>query len=120
MPVKRSMIPLNFTLAAPTRPLGLADLRFVEESLGDVAPGWSVDLHGTCADEASLVLLPEGGDDAMGPSFIISRDDLGFRVDQLHWDVMQEIGMYSELGDAVAAVAMRLSCGSLTMSATVH
>jgi hypothetical protein len=98
-------------IAMPSRPLGLAEARFVEDALADVAPDWSVDLDGICDHEASLVLLPEGGDDAMGPSFVIRRENFGFRLDQLHWDKMQEVGTYHALADVVTAVQERLGSG---------
>jgi hypothetical protein len=110
-------------IAMPCRPLGLAEARFVEDALSEVAPDWSVDLEGVCEHEASLVLLPEGGDDAMGPSFVIRREDFGFRLDQLHWDKMQEVGTYPALADVVTAVQERLGLGygfGIPASSTCH
>jgi len=94
--------------AMPVRPLGLAELTIVEQALADVASDWSVELDGVSVEDVSLVVLPDGGDDAMGPSFVISRENFGFRVDQLHWDLMQEIGTYAALAEAIAAVRVRL------------
>ena len=109
-------------LAMPAGRLGLAELRIVEQALADVASDWSVELNGISVEDASLVVLPEGGDDAMGPSFVISRESFGFRLDQLHWDVMQEIGIYAALGEAIAAVWVRLARADLTypVSLTLH
>ena len=110
MSLKRS-IPATLqkpVLAMPVRPLGFADLKVVEQALADVASDWSVELDGVSLREASLVVLPDSGDDAMGPGFIISREDFGFRLDQLHWDVMQEIGSYAILSEAIAAVCAQL------------
>ena len=97
--------------AMPTRLLGLAEKRFVEDALSEVAPDWSVDLDGVCDHDASLILLPEGGDDEMGPSFVISRECVGFRLDQLHWDQMREVGTYPALADVISAVQGRLTSG---------
>ena len=58
-----------------------------------------------------------------GPSFVISREGFGFKLDQLHWDEMHELGTYSALADVVTAVEMRLSldCNrNQSMSLTVH
>ena len=44
---------------------------------GEIAPDWAVELEGICDEEATLVVLPEGGDDAIGPSFVISRETYG-------------------------------------------
>ena len=54
--------------------------------MAEIAPDWSVELQGICAEEATLVLMPDGGDDANGPSFVISQETFGFRMDQVHWD----------------------------------
>jgi hypothetical protein len=97
--------------ALPSRLLGLAEKRFVEDALSEVAPEWSVDLDGICEHDASLILLPEGGDDEMGPSFVISRECFGFRLDQLHWDQMHEVGTYPALADVISAVQFRLTSG---------
>ena len=40
---------------------------------------------GICANEATLVVTPEDGDDETGPSFVISRETYGLRLDQVHW-----------------------------------
>ncbi len=71
------------------RPLALTpaafsgrDLQIVEAMLADIAPQWSVELHGISAEDLSLIILPEDGDDALGPSLMISREDYGLRLDQ--------------------------------------
>ena len=114
---------LDLAFTMPFRPLGDADLALVRNEMADIAPEWSVELHGICADEATLVLLPEGGDDAMGPSFMISRETYGFRLDQVHWDVVTEFGVFASLNDVVAALAARLAFlpdTATPASVTVH
>ncbi len=109
--------------AMRTRPLGEADLQHVERVLAEFAPEWSVELHGICAEEAGLVVLPEDGDDTMGPSFTISREDYGLRLDQLHWDEMTEIGVYASLSEALDSICMLLAVWSgvgLPPSVTIH
>jgi hypothetical protein len=100
---------LDSTFAMPPRPFSSADLALVRNEMAEFAPEWSVELHGICADEATLVLLPEDGDDAMGPSFMISRETYGFRLDQVHWDVVTEFGVFASLNDVVATLAARLA-----------
>jgi hypothetical protein len=94
------------------QPLGIADLALVQRALGEIAPDWSVELQGICADEATLVLLPEGGDDVAGPSFMISRDAAGYLVDQVHWDVVTEVGSFTSLKDVIEAIPLRLPLGT--------
>jgi hypothetical protein len=90
-------------------PLGNRDRMAVESTLAEVAPDWSVELQGICTEEATLIVLPEGGDDAYGPSFAISRDAFGLRLDQLHWDELTEIGVYASMNDLLDAMCVQLA-----------
>jgi hypothetical protein len=99
----------DLAFAMQIRPIGDGDRAFVQIAMAEIAPDWSVELHGICADEATLVLLPDGGDDTMGPSFMISRETYGFRLDQVHWDLTTEIGVFASLSDVVAMLAARLT-----------
>lgn len=99
------------SLALSTRTLGMAAWGIVDRMLAASAPDWSVELSSGCTEEACLVLLPEGGGDENGPSFVISQDGDGFGLDRLQWDVMHRIGTYETLADVVAAVRVRLAFG---------
>jgi hypothetical protein len=92
----------------PPRAVGSEDLRTVESMVARVAPAWTVELHGLCAQDTSLVVLPEDGDDAMGPSFSISRDAGGFRLDRVHWDDVTEVGVFPSLPDVMDAMCASL------------
>jgi hypothetical protein len=110
-------------LAVPVPPLGRGDLVSMQLALGEIAPDWSVDLQGICAGEATLVVLPDGGDDGIGPSFLISRETYGLRLDRVHWDTMTEVGTYASLQDLIRALRPRLAfCSVLGVpaSATLH
>jgi uncharacterized protein (DUF58 family) len=122
---KRSAAPSSakptWTEAVP--PLSAADAAMVKRVVAEIAPEWSVELHGFCADEATLVLVPEDGDDAKGPSFLISRDPGGIKLDQIRWDELTEVGIFPSLQEAVLALAPRLSSSNgveMHTSATVH
>jgi hypothetical protein len=111
MPFKRSTLRAADlpVVVVETPPLGQAEQRFVMDALWDVAQDWTVDLHGFCTDEATLIMVPEDGDDEFGPSFVVSREAFGYRVDQVHWDEAQEIGLFSALSDATTAIRARLT-----------
>jgi hypothetical protein len=107
----------------PVRPLGAADLAMVQGVMADIAPQWFVELHGFCADEATLVMVPEDGDDRTGPSFLISRESGGVRLDQVRWDTLTEVGLFPTLRDALMAVAPRLAFSgfaAMPASSTIH
>ncbi len=111
------------TPAASTRPLTEADRRAVQTLLANTDGDWTVELTGLRAEEATLVVMPEDGDDVNGPSFIVSRDAAGLRVDQLHWDALTEVGLYATLNDALGALRARLAFCSFThvpASVTIH
>ena len=118
-----SQLSQDLALAMRARPLGRADLVLMRAAMAEAAPDWSVELQGICSDEATLVLLPEDGEDAMGPSLLVSRDSQGFRVDQVHWDVVTEIGIYASLLDVVDVLRLHLAfCSRFGVPAlmTVH
>ena len=96
-------------LKAP--PLGSADLALLQDLIDEIAPAWTVELHGIRAEEASLILLPHGGDDLIGPSFLVTRESDGFRLDQVRWDEMTETGFYPSLIDVLEAIRWRLAVG---------
>ena len=127
MAMKRTGFQSSANIAFPVRPaacpIGEAELSLVQMVMARIASDWSVELQGVCTDEAVLVLLPDGGDDAMGPSFIISREAFCFRLDQLHWDRLTELGVFSSLLDIMATLRPRLafcSVHAVPASVTVH
>jgi hypothetical protein len=106
--------------AAPILPLGEAELAYLRRAMDETAPNWSVELEGICSQEATLVVVPEDGEDVMGPSFVISQETDGLRVNQLHWDVVTEVGVFASLGDVAAAMQVRLAfCTDTTVPASV-
>ena len=111
MSIRRPGYPANSepALAVPVQPIGGADLDYMRRMLADIAPSWTAELEGICADEATLVLLPEDGDDANGPSFMISQENYLYRLDQVHWDVMTEFGSFASIADLVIVLRVRLA-----------
>ena len=105
------------------QPISAADLAFMEQAITDLAPELSVEMHGVCADQAFLILLPEDGDDSKGPSFMITRETFGFRLDQVHWDAVTEVGVFASLNDVVSVLGVRLAVfpdGTAPAAVTVH
>ena len=99
--------PIPVTLAA--QPISARELKVVALMLADIAPDWSVELHGISFEDSSLIVLPEDGEDENGPSFAISRDDYSLRLDQIHWDELTELGSFATLGELLDAMACALS-----------
>ncbi len=117
------LIGLTSAIAVKPHPLCEADAVTVRRSIADVASDWSVELEGVGADDAALVILPPDGDDLAGPSFVVSREAGGFRVDQVHWDSLTEVGIFSSLSDVTATLRLRVafcSGGVSMVSATLH
>ena len=123
MPAKRPDCAVSHSISViQAPPLGLTDLRFVRDALSDIAPDWCAELDGICAELATIVIVPEDGEDASGPSFVVSREGFGFRLDLVHWDDMRDIGVFSTLADVITAVQQqmlmdisRLHAASLTL-----
>jgi hypothetical protein len=101
-------------------PFGDADLAYLQRAMAEIAPDWAVELEGICAEEATLVVVPDDGDDASGPSFVVSRETYGLRVDQVHWETMTEVGVFVSLSDVVTALQFRLAfCIDMAVPASV-
>jgi hypothetical protein len=118
--VQRSEI---LALPPRVRSIGHAEYLFVQMAMADIARQWSVELLGASADDSTLVLVPEDGDDAVGPSFMICRESYGFRLDQVHWDTVTEIGIFASIGDVVDTLRTRLAHWSRLVapsSVTLH
>jgi len=99
------------------------DLQLVEALLIDVAPQWAVELHGTSIEDASLVIVPENGEDACGPTFAISTEAFDLRVHKIHWDDVTELGFYPDINAAVAAVSAALedfTASHVPANVTIH
>ena len=92
-----------------TRPIGYHDMCLVADAITDVAPDWKVELSAICVGDASLVIMPEGADDLIGPTFVVYQERNLFRLDQFQWDVLSRLGEYSCLRDAVLAVVSCLT-----------
>jgi hypothetical protein len=109
--------------AVQASPFGHAELVNMRNAMASIAPEWLVELQGICSDEATLVLIPDSGDDSIGPSFMISRDTCGLRVDEVHWDILTEVGVFRSLSEVLLTLRARLAfCTGLTApsSMTVH
>jgi hypothetical protein len=124
MPANRSDSSASHLISAiQAPPLGLADLRFVREALTDIAPDWCAELDGICADVATIVIVPEDGDDASGPSFVVSREGFRYRLDLVHWDDMRDVGVFSTLAEVISAVQRQMMMDSSCLheaSLTLH
>lgn len=107
--------------AVPARSIASDEVALVQRAMSAIAPNWSVETQAT--DDATVIVLPEDGDDAAGPTFMISRETYGFRLDQVHWDVLTEVGFFASMNDVVAALDLHLACGTAAgapASATLH
>jgi hypothetical protein len=90
-------------------PIGLGELRFVRDTLAEFAPDWCAELDGICSDEATIVVVPESGNDETGPSFVVSRESYGYRLDQVHWDATRGMGVFGSLADVMTVMRQCLS-----------
>ena len=93
-----------------SQPLGLAELQ-----LGPLR-GWPNSRRTGAPNSTAFAQMkqhsswfPRSGDDSTGPSFVVSREGFGYRLDQVHWDDMRDVGMFSTLADTIAAVRQILT-----------
>jgi hypothetical protein len=54
---------------------------------------------------------------------MISRETFGFRLDQVHWDAVADLGVFASLNDVVSVLGVRLAAfpdWATPASVTVH
>jgi hypothetical protein len=84
------------------------DLDVVLGLLAEMAPSWSAELNQASPDESTIVVLPEGANDLIGPAFVLCREGGRVRLDQFRWDEYRKLGAFRCLDDALAAMRARL------------
>jgi hypothetical protein len=96
-----------------------ADLSLFQSMVEDFAPDWSVELVGHCVEQTSLVMVPETGEDRIGPSFAVTREPCGFKLDKIRWDIVTEIGLFQSLPELLNAIRTQLAHPS-SATVTIH
>jgi hypothetical protein len=84
------------------------DLDVVLALLAEVAPGWSAELNQASPDESTIVAIPEGANDLIGPAFVLSRSMGRVQLDQFRWDEYRKLGGFRDLEEALAVLRARL------------
>jgi hypothetical protein len=84
------------------------DLNVVMTMLAEIAPRWSAELNRGGPDEATIVVMPEGANDLIGPAFVLHRSRGGVQLDQFRWDEYRKLGGFRGLDDALKVLRARL------------
>jgi hypothetical protein len=100
--------------------LGAHDLALVAEMVDDVAPDWSVEMAGDCAADSSVVVMPPGADDRLGPTFIVRHVGSSVHIDALQWDECHHIATVPTVRYAVDSLKPRLAALVASVAATEH
>jgi hypothetical protein len=85
------------------------DLDVVIALLAEIAPGWSAELNQASPDESTIVVLPAGANDLIGPAFVLHRARGHVHLDQFRWDEYRKLGGFRCLADALAVLRARLT-----------
>ena len=85
-------------------PLTWDDLDVVAAFVHRIAPDWSAELNQTCAEESSIVVLPEGANDLIGPAFVLHRTHARVHLDQFRWDAYRKLGAFATMEEALTVL----------------
>lgn len=108
-----ALTPTPIAASRAVRLLGERELALLSAAVVDVAPDWSVDLCGTDTHDRSLVVMPEGADDMIGPTFMIHAVNGAIRLDQLRFDEVMILAERAHLSEIVHILRGRLASLSL-------
>jgi hypothetical protein len=84
------------------------DLDVVLRVVAEIAPTWSAELNQGDPDESTIVVMPEGANDLIGPAFLLHRTDGRVHLDQFRWDEYRALGAFASLDAALAVLRARL------------
>jgi hypothetical protein len=77
--------------------------------LAEIAPGWSAELNQPGPGDSSIVVMPEGANDLVGPCFVLHRIGDRVQLDQFRWDEYRKLGAFRSLDEALSVMRVRLS-----------
>lgn len=100
------------------RLMGERELALLSAAVADIAPDWSVELCGTDYHDRSLLVMPEGADDMIGPTFMVHAVNGAVRLDQLRFDDIQILAERAHLSEIVQILRGRLASLSLMAVST--
>lgn len=100
--------------------LGGNDLALVSEMVELIAPDWSVEMAGDCLADRSVVVMPPGADDRLGPTFIIRHVGTSVHIDAMQWDECEHVSTVPTVRHAVDSLRARFAAMVGSLSATEH
>jgi hypothetical protein len=74
----------------------------------ETAPGWSAELNQSGPDDSTIVVMPEGVNDLIGPCFALHRAAGRVQLDQFRWDEYRKLGGFRSLDEALAVMRTRI------------
>jgi hypothetical protein len=84
------------------------ELNLVRAALAEVMPTWSAELNCATVDESTIVVLPPGANDLIGPAFVLHRSKGRIHLDQFRWDEYRKLGGFQSMDAALAVLRARL------------
>ncbi|MSO99898.1 MAG: hypothetical protein EXR07_02425 [Acetobacteraceae bacterium] len=101
--------PLSDDRGAQATALTWVDLNRVRVAVAEIAPRWSAELNQASLDDSTIVVLPEGANDLLGPAFVLHRTGGRVHLDQFRWDEYRKLGGFGSLDEALSVMRARLA-----------
>ena len=100
--------------------LGGHALALVAAMVDGVAPDWSVEMAGDSDADSSIVVMPLGADDRLGPTFIIRHADGAVHLDEMQWDECHHAATVPTVRHAADSLRARLAALVVSVPETEH
>ncbi len=79
------------------------------EPAGTVSAGWTIESIREPGGDRGIVIMPESGDDADGPTLVVWVLETSVRLDEVRWDACQTVLITECVATVLEEIRQRIS-----------
>lgn len=79
------------------------------EPAGTVSAGWTIESIREPGGDRGIVIMPESGDDADGPTLVVWVHETSVRLDEVRWDACETVLITECVATVLEEIRQRIS-----------
>jgi hypothetical protein len=79
------------------------------EPIETVSAGWTIESIRESGGDKGIVIMPESGDDADGPTLVVWLLETSFRLDEVRWDAYETVLVTDSVAKVLGEIRGRVS-----------